>query len=81
MTERLDAEQLAELRAWAGSLVTDARADLRAAGRALLLMADEIDRLREASRSAFAEDVRDALARRLGTSSDVSRDPTGGGRQ
>jgi hypothetical protein len=41
---------------------------MRAAAKALLLMADEIERLRQASRSAFADDVRDALARRLGTS-------------
>ena len=67
MTDRLDAEQLAELRAWAGSLLADERADMRAAARALVLLADEVERLRQASRSAFAEDVRDALARRLGT--------------
>jgi protein-disulfide isomerase-like protein with CxxC motif len=68
MTQHLDAEQLAELRAWAGGLLADERADMRAAAKALLLMADEIERLRQASRSAFADDVRDALARRLGTS-------------
>jgi hypothetical protein len=68
MTQHLDAEQLAELRAWAGALLADERADMRAAAKALLLMADEIERLRQASRSAFADDVRDALARRLGTS-------------
>lgn len=68
MTHRLDAEQLEELRAWAGALLGDERADMRAAARALILMADEIERLRHASRSAFTDDVRDALARRLGTS-------------
>jgi hypothetical protein len=67
VTQHLDAEQLAELRAWAGALLADERADMRAAAKAIMLMADEIDRLRQASRSAFADDVRDALARRLGT--------------
>jgi hypothetical protein len=70
VTHRLDAEQLAELRTWAGSLLDDERADMRAAARAIVLMAEEIERLRQASRTAFAEDVRDALARRLGTNTD-----------
>jgi hypothetical protein len=72
VTQNLDAEQLAELRAWARSLLTDERADMRAAARALMLMADEIERLREASRNAFTDDVRDALARRLGTNAPSS---------
>jgi hypothetical protein len=67
VTERLDEEKLAELRAWAASLLGSERADLRAAARGLLMLADEVDRLRAASRSAFADDVRSALAHRLGT--------------
>jgi len=64
---RLDEAQLAELRTWAESLLADERTELRAAGRGLLLLADEVERLWAASRSAFAEDVSGALAERLGT--------------
>jgi hypothetical protein len=67
MAERLDDAKLAQLRAWAETLLGDDRAELRAAARGLIMLADEVERLRVASRSAFAEDVRGALAQRLGT--------------
>jgi hypothetical protein len=67
VAERLDEEKLAQVRAWAESLQHDERPELRAAARALLMMADEVERLWVASRTAFAEDVSSALAERLGT--------------
>ena len=67
MADRLDEEKLAQIRAWAEVMLTDERADSRAAARGLLLMADEIERLWEASRTAFANDIGTALAHRLGT--------------
>lgn len=69
MDERLDEEKLAQIRAWAVTMLADERSDLRAAGRGLLLLADEIERLWEASRHAFASEIGSALAHRLGTES------------
>jgi hypothetical protein len=67
MDDRLDEEKLAQIRAWAEVLLTDERADSRAAARGLLLLADEVQRLWEANRTAFANDIGTALAQRLGT--------------
>ena len=69
MGDRLDEEKLAQIRAWAEAMLTDERAESRAAARGLLLLADEIERLWEASRHAFASDIGTALAQRLGTES------------
>jgi hypothetical protein len=65
---RLDEEKLAQLRAWAETLLDDDREELRAAARGLLLMADEIERLRLDGRSAFGAGVGSALSQRLGAS-------------
>ena len=67
MDDRLDEEKLAQIRAWAETMLADDRVELRAAARGLLLMADEIELLWEASRAAFANDIGTALAHRLGT--------------
>jgi len=67
MAERLDEEKLAQIRAWAEAMLTDERSESRAAARGLLLLADEIERLWEANRTAFANDIGAALAQRLGT--------------
>jgi hypothetical protein len=67
MTERIDEAKLAQIRAWAETMLKDERADSRAAARGLLLLADEIERLWGASRTAFANDIGTALADRLGT--------------
>ena len=67
MTDQIDEEKLAQIRAWAETMLVDERAELRAAGRGLLLMADEVERLWEARRLAFSSDVGTALAHRLGT--------------
>jgi hypothetical protein len=47
-------------------LLADEREDARAAARALLLLAEEVERLWEANRTAFARDVTTALTERLG---------------
>jgi hypothetical protein len=67
MTDQIDEEKLAQIRAWAETMLVDERSELRAAGRGLLLMADEVERLWEARRLAFSRDVGTALAHRLGT--------------
>lgn len=45
MVERLDEERLETLRNWGAGLSTSARDELRAAGKAILMLVDEIDRL------------------------------------
>jgi hypothetical protein len=67
MGDRVDEEKLAEIRAWAGTMLADERPELRAAARGLLLLADEIEHLWESRRLAFASDIGTALAHRLGT--------------
>ena len=67
MADQIDEEKLAQIRAWAQTMLVDERPELRAAGRGLLLMADEVERLWEARRLAFASDIGTALAHRLGT--------------
>ena len=67
MVDPLTEEQLAQIRAWAEAMLTGESVELRAAARGLLLLADEIERLREASRHAFADDIGAALIDRLGT--------------
>ena len=42
---RLDEEKLALLRRWGEGLTVDDREELRAAGRAILMLSDEIERL------------------------------------
>jgi hypothetical protein len=67
MGDRVDEEKLAEIRAWAETMLADERPELRAAARGLLLLADEIEHLWETRRLAFASDIGTALAHRLGT--------------
>ena len=45
MAERLDDERLEMLRAWGAGLATDNREELRAAGKAITILIDEIERL------------------------------------
>jgi hypothetical protein len=45
MAGRLDSEQIETLRAWGVGLATDEREEVRAAGKAITLLVDEIDRL------------------------------------
>jgi hypothetical protein len=44
-TSRLDEEKLALLRRWGDGLTLDEREEMRAAGRAILMLSDEIERL------------------------------------
>ena len=62
MVDRLDEEQIEILKKWSARLATDARAELRAAGKAIVLLIDEIERLqldkphaRGASNTALVE--------------------------
>lgn len=68
MAERLDEERLETLRAWGAGLESDGREELRAAGRAITILAEEIDRLhvdlwhtRGAGSEALALTLRDRL--------------------
>jgi hypothetical protein len=45
MVGQLDEGRIEDLRTWATSLATDGREELRAAGKAILMLIDEIDRL------------------------------------
>jgi hypothetical protein len=45
MAERLDEERLEILRGWGAGLSTDSREELRAAGKAILVLIDEVDLL------------------------------------
>jgi len=45
VVERLDEERLETLRTWGAGLSANARDELRAAGKAILMLVDEIDRL------------------------------------
>lgn len=45
MADRLDSEQIDLLRAWGVGLATDERDEVRAAGKAITMLVDEIDRL------------------------------------
>jgi hypothetical protein len=44
-TERLDEEKLATLRRWGEGLCSDDRDEVRAAGRAIVLLVEEVERL------------------------------------
>ena len=63
MTGRLDQSQLDEIRRFSQRLRHDERADVRAAARAIELLADEVEELRGASRAMNG--VWGALAERL----------------
>ena len=45
MVERLDEERIEILRRWSAGLASDTRAELRAAGKAIVILIEEIDRL------------------------------------
>ena len=52
MVDRLDAERIEILKEWGLDLATDNRAELRAAGRAITLLIDEIERLQVGTQRA-----------------------------
>jgi hypothetical protein len=45
VVERLDEERIELLKTWGAALATDTGAELRAAGKAIMILIDEIDRL------------------------------------
>jgi hypothetical protein len=45
MAGRLDSEQIELLRTWGAGLASDERDEVRAAGKAITMLVDEIDRL------------------------------------
>jgi hypothetical protein len=45
VTDRLDEQKLAMLRRWGEGLMKDDREEVRAAGRAILMLSDEVERL------------------------------------
>ena len=55
VVERLDEERLETLRNWGAGLSSSARDELRAAGKAILMLVDEIDRLEADLWNARAE--------------------------
>ena len=69
----MDAEKLNVLREWASGLEGDARVEVAAAGRAILLLIEEIERLHVNlwdkqlyPEVAVAEDIADGLAQSVG---------------
>ena len=52
MVDRLDEERTEVLRAWATGLAMDSREELRAAGRAITMLINEIERLQIDARRA-----------------------------
>ena len=53
MVDRLDEEQIEILRTWGAGLATDTRAELQAAGKAIIMLVDEIELLQvDAQRAA-----------------------------
>jgi hypothetical protein len=60
MSDRLDEERLEILRRWGSGLSSDHREELRAAGKAITVLIDEIDRLQVDLWNARV-DRRDAL--------------------
>jgi hypothetical protein len=52
MADPLDAERIEALRTWGTSLAKDSDEAFRAAGRAILILIDEVERLRPLARQA-----------------------------
>jgi hypothetical protein len=73
----MDDEQLLQLRRWAGRLVSDDRVDVRAAGKAIVMLANEVEALRadrpqqseaiEAAETTAAAPVRDDAVGEIGS--------------
>jgi hypothetical protein len=77
MVARLDEERLEMLRSWGAGLSTSARDELRAAGKAILMLIEEVERLQvdvwnaraaatQASEQRSSQSLASALRERLG---------------
>ena len=75
MVERLDEERLETLRAWGAGLSTSARDELRAAGKAILMLVDEIDRLEADLWNARAAATQAEAAAEAARQSEAARTP------
>ena len=75
MVERLDEERLETLRNWGAGLSSSARDELRAAGKAILMLVDEIDRLEADLWNARAEATLAAAAAAAATAPAEERTP------
>jgi hypothetical protein len=77
VVERLDEERLETLRAWGAGLSASARDELRAAGKAILMLVDEIDRLEADlwNARAAAKDAVAAAAQAAVSAPQPARDP------
>jgi hypothetical protein len=75
VVERLDEERLETLRAWGTGLSTSARDELRAAGKAILMLVDEIDRLEADLWNARADAKQSAAAAAAATAAAVPDEP------
>jgi hypothetical protein len=54
VVDRLDEQRLEILRTWGAGLATDTRAELRAAGKAIMILIDEIEQLQVDAQRARA---------------------------
>jgi hypothetical protein len=52
VVDRLDAERIEILKKWGAGLATDTRAEVRAAGKAITVLIDEIERLQVGTQRA-----------------------------
>jgi len=75
VVERLDEERLETLRAWGTGLSTSARDELRAAGKAILMLVDELDRLEADLWNARADAKQSAAAAAAATAAAVPDEP------
>lgn len=66
----MDDDQVGELRSWAAGLATDSRPEVKAAAKAILLLADDL----QAARSQLLEErlIREALESRQPVEDDAS---------
>jgi hypothetical protein len=58
----MDDEQLLQLRSWAGRLASDDRVDVRAAAKAIVMLADEVEALRAELQQSEAIEAADITA-------------------
>ena len=80
MVDRLDEERLEILRSWGAGLAADGREELRAAGKAIMVLIDEIDRL-QVDLWNQRVDQREAFGGQQNAMGDALRDRLAAGRR
>ena len=73
VVDRLDEERIEALRAWGTRLATDGREELRAAGKAIMILIDEIERLQVDAR--HMPDVRKPLFLEASNGEEAQQEP------